>query len=654
MTWKQSPVKPGLNPAQTSPAYSTTAPAAREESPSKSKPSPIQVLAASLAAPSTPHTQPTAQSLSQEMIDRLIEKLQVEQDEGSINNPQSVLADSTPNHNNPIPDYLRVTTSDLNSTSQSVHDSIKPSERLQKQTGDLKQPETQTNDPKLPEASTPVGMAPFNPFAPFKFNPNKANESKTQTNGPKLAKEPVIAATAPFDPFAPFTLPSDNNISEAIQSDGKSALPADFNQNAPNPPAPATASFEGKSLADLMFNLDSTINKSSPSVPEKSILATKGTLSNLTTEGATANISLAELKKIDLPYSSTEPLRNTLTSNKKSVVPITADIPTTPMGNPTEVTFSPARTHEEPITPGTKTPSLGSTIIPNASGVSLDQKAIDKLVVSLLQDMPEDEPISHSKQTRPVLPNSSLVKNGTDAKVNSKAQPENGLSHNTIKGLNIFNTDPANNRVMDQKSIDVIVKTLTESEPNPVTPQPGQPIPANATPLKSFSPQEPKRTLDQKAIDQVVQALTQNFSTKNNNAASGSQTVTPFGNNKMNSNPTKTTDFTKQERDATFSLASLRASLHLENGDMLQATVEQIYVGGLMVAIEEELPLNSSLKLNLFGDNIRITEVMGTCTNCEVNPAGKTRFLAEIFFKNMSNTHMEQFRTLIAKLDIKH
>ena len=72
-----------------------------------------------------------------------------------------------------------------------------------------------------------------------------------------------------------------------------------------------------------------------------------------------------------------------------------------------------------------------------------------------------------------------------------------------------------------------------------------------------------------------------------------------------------------------------------------------------MVSIEQELPLNSSLKLNLFGGSIRITDAVGICTNCEA-VSGKTGFLAEIFFKNMTNTHMEQFRTLIAKLEINH
>ncbi|HYH02543.1 MAG TPA: hypothetical protein VEC37_05545, partial [Bacillota bacterium] len=177
----------------------------------------------------------------------------------------------------------------------------------------------------------------------------------------------------------------------------------------------------------------------------------------------------------------------------------------------------------------------------------------------------------------------------------------------------------------------------------------------NQTPIKPFVPVESKRTLDQKAIDQVVQALTQSHAAKSNLTPETSANNTKASAKDFGSTAThRTVEPTNgKEKKPALSLAALSATLYLENGTALQCAVEQVYVGGLMVRVDQDLPLNSALKISIFGDGTRISDIQGTCTNCEPGRAGKNGFLAEIFFKNLSNTHMEQFRTLIAKLDTK-
>jgi hypothetical protein len=702
---KELSVTPDPNIIQVATAAPGTDPVIKEEPPAKSHPSPIQVLAASLATPPIPHTQPKAQSMSQEMIDRLIEKLQVETNDQQVDYTQSVLGTSTPAHNE-MPDHHNVTTSGLNTPHKSVLDSVKSSEPFSEQTftadnpepvltnipftipqntastsfepvnfqfGNAKQPNTTTSEPSRSEVTSTAATTPFNPFVSFNFQSDDTKQPDTINDERDRSEVTSTAATAPFDPFAPFNFQSgqvaqyDTKIGDPALSEATPETQSASFKDPKKTPTPLTASLGGTSLVDLMSSLDSTINKNVSSLTNKPVAPTgaipnEPILSAKTIGNTISNRSLEELKKIELPYSGKTTSPSTPDPKKKSVVPVSANIPTSPISKYSGVTSNTTLPQEKPANQAVKTPPLGSSIIPNASGISLDQKAIDKLVNSLIQDMPADEsaPADRLNLTEPVpQPHSGITdKNGADSKINPTVPPETVLpfSNNTTKVLNMIGAAPYNNRVMDQKSIDVIVKTLTEGEPHhPVTPnpKPEQPSLVNSIPIKSFGMMEPKRTLDQKAIDQVVQALTQNFSVSKNTGMPGSDTVTPFINAKTIPN-NKLTDSPEKERTTAFSLASLSATLQLEQGEVIHAAVEQIYVGGIMVSIEKELPINSSLKLNLFGNSIKITGVMGTCTNCEATPDDKTGFLAEIFFKNMNNTHMEQFRSLIAKLEIKH
>jgi hypothetical protein len=445
----------------------------------------------------------------------------------------------------------------------------------------------QSGNQPQPGSSEDAAAMTATPFDPFTAFKFKAKKSQ-----PVSAEISDTTKTVPLNSFTPFATaqdtPSDSKKIETKQS-----------VSGPEPQFTATDGFRGKSLGDFVNNIDSTINKNATPGNTKPFMVAKPE------ENTGSHISRGEFKKS--------------------------------------------------VTPMVKTLAHGSTIIPNTSGVSLDQKAIDKLVDSLIQDMAADDslPVEPPQHSNPNLPsgNNSIVKNWAESALKRPVQPQTLTSpaNSTAKSLNIIGLDPNNNRVMDQKSIDLIVKTLTEADSISSGQQPAE---TNPIPLRPFQTKEPKRTLDQKAIDQVVQALTQNYSAKNNPAA-GNGTTVPFNYNKQ-TQPPRPNEVPGKERTGAFSLASLTASLQLENGKTMYASVEEIYVGGLIVVTEQELPLNSGIKLNLMSDYIHITGVSGICTNCEANPAGKTGFLAEIFFKNMTNTHMEQFRTLIAKLEPYH
>jgi hypothetical protein len=590
------------------PAGGNLQPAAKEEPPTKLHQSPIQVLAASLATPPLPHTQPKAQSLSQEMIDRLIEKLQVEDDE-TTESQASVL----PSASIQKPDHLKVSPSELNTTYQTLlhsgqsgnpQNTIPPSNPEQPTMAGLTTDSKIDNhlQPGAPEEIATTAANPFDPFTALNFKSNNTLHSELNKTKPVSSETTDSMKTVPLNPFAFQTTqdtPSEPPRIESKQSVSDPEPHTAFFHNTPS--FPSHDGLTETSLDDLVSNLDSTINKNAVSENTKPLTAAKPK------ENTGSHISLGEFKK--------------------SVAPMV------------------------------KTLAHGSTIIPNTSGISLDQKAIDKLVDSLIKDMTADdslpdEPLQQSKPDSS-SGNSPTVKNWTESALKAPVQKNPPATNSAAKGLNIIDIDPNKNRVMDQKSIDMIVKTLTEADPIGPSQQPEEPPLTNAIPLKPFQAKEPKRILDQKAIDQVVQALTQNYSTKNNHTAINNGNTAPFNNIKP-MQPTRPTEVPTKERTGACSLASLKASLQLENGKIIHAAVEEIYVGGLMVAIEQELPLNSAIKLNLLSDYIHINGVLGTCTNCEATPSGKTGFLAEIFFKNMNNTHMEQFRALIGKLDLHH
>jgi hypothetical protein len=635
-------------------AISEPHPATTADPGDKPNPSSIQVLAASLATPLVPHTQPKAQSLSQEMIDRLIEKLQAEEYEAQleVNPPQAP---------NPVPEHFRVATSELNKNpyqnapDPTITNPVEPtaprasavpftfpnnnagltfgSDNLQ--FDKFKQPEPETDAPERSAATNHTDTAPFDPFASFNFKSGNGSNPEANPSEEGPAAEPIAPAdTAAFVPFAPFTFPPDSTEPldpgnfDNTPDENQSSVHKKPHTESQKAPASSISGQRETSLGDLMSNLDSAIYQNGTSVSAKTPIAADTISATQATHKATTNISLEELQKIEIPYSGK------LSSNTGGT------------GSMKKISETKSRA-EKKTAASLKTAAIGPTIIPNASGISLDQKAIDKLVDSLLQDMAVDEaaaPAGQSVPTKPVPPlsNGSALKNEAEFKAGHlPAENPLHLSGTNLKGLNIGGIDPTSTRVMDQKSIDMIVKTLTEAESGtstPAGPEADLTVMRDTIPTKPFTPLETKRILDQKAIDQVVQALTQNTSAKN---SAGTGRVKP-------------SETREPSRNIVSSLAAVSATLQLENGKVLRASVEQVYVGGAIVILEQEIPLNSALKLNLSGKGIHITDVIGSCTNCEATAPGQDGFLAEIFFKNMSNTHMEQFRALISQLNPHH
>jgi hypothetical protein len=609
---KAAKTKPGPN------AISNMA-ATVPEHPAKSNPSSIQVLAASLATPPLAHTQPKAQSLSQEMIDRLIEKLQAE----AAGEPTDPLP---PAPSNPLPDHLRVSASEINDAYQNTPQPGQPN----------------SVGKKITSPSSELSFtAPNIPGAPFKADNFQSGgfkqpETKSHSHDPAQPAATNTTGAVPFDPFKPFNIQS-------------------------NPPGTAVPNQDGHSLSDLMNNLDSTISKNVTPVGADKPIQQDPVATAKTTSKTAPNISLAELKNMNLPYLGKE--TDLADVPKKTASPAPVAMTNAPTVKTSGTTAATMLKPEKATAPTLKKPAIGPGVISNAPGVSLDQKAIDKLVESLIQDMAADERgptessdllLNLAQQATPLGNGMAAPKKG-EPKISPAIPAENAarFSSPTNKGLNVSNFDHGNTRIMDQKSIDLIVKNLIESESG-TTDTSGskaeQPALANAIPLKPFTPLETKRTLDQKAIDQVVQALTQNFAAKNMAVDANNGAAVPFNNNNVSASE-KPPDFEDKGKNVALSATSLSAVLLMETGEVLHAVVEQIYVGGLMVTIDRELPLNSTLKLNILGNGIHITDVLGTCTNCESAPSGKNGFVAEIFFKNMNTTQMEQFRTLIAKLN---
>jgi hypothetical protein len=535
-----TPVKPPAEPKESSHTAlpSQTAPVQNS----------IQALAASLASPPIVPSHPKAQSLSQEAIDRLIQKLQAEETaklEAQAEPPAPPVVPDT--SSNPNLDNLWITENELNSIKSN-------------------------SAPKENPAADPAMLIRHDPFTALKSHGSREEFHYHELNaGPTPAAPPVDVP-----------MPTEREHS-----------------------APSSSGKDSSSSVDPAM-LKSVIQDNMP--------------------------------------ANTVPV-------KKETVPI--------------------------IPP----------IMPNNSGAKMDQKSIDRLVQALLQESEAAEEASHKANTSaapfvaathepkkaeskvdPLLQSiatggihPSPVKPAADLKPaeprTASVSPSFGSNYNPVApgttatisgssttsniGLNILIPDPSNTRVMDQKSIDKIVHALTQNAPpasggsNLPSGSSGPAVVPITTATQGKIPvsTDNKRTLDQKAIDQVVQALTQNPST--------------------GSIPASVPQFSSgNEKRSAYSLASLSATLQLDKGELLNGSIEQVYVGGLMVRIEKELPLNCSLKITILGEAIRIIDIHGACTNCEPAGFGKSGYLAEIFFKNLSNAHMEQFRSLISKLDI--
>lgn len=625
------------NPKKT--VAATPIPPKQPETPA---PNSIQALAASLAAPPLSSTPAKAQSLSQEMIDRLIEKLQAEAQEESTQTPAQIY-DSLPKPPqpvNPVLDQLKVTEHELKAVKKDFNTNLK--------------------------SEAPIGIEYLKSVQSItpQHQEEKSDEKYLISNDPFAKK-----TTAGSEKTEPFTkLPQDNQSADPDPAMSSPALPPAASQldtvsgsekTMATPPL-----MTGASLVDLIMDMDATIQKASSQSPD-------------------TQKEPAEFKKNPIPTISFEELSNLNSQPVSNVKP------------------EPPAPKEKPVTKPVEVAPVIPPIAPAASGISMDQKAIDKLVQTLLQEQSESETATVAENIKPVspggsLPNISPEKKGAEPKTDPYLQ-STFLSNQPVtekpavkpqavetkptptpastpwpaspqpvnsSGLNILIPDPNNTRVMDQKSIDIIVQTLTQAnnQPNqaPAT-NPGAGVPPianaafNQTPVKPFIPVESKRTLDQKAIDQVVQALTQNHAAKSslNQGTVSQDTKTSYKEFGSTASLRAVDPLSNKENKSALSLTTLSATLRLENGTVLQCMIEQVYVGGLMVHVDQELPLNSTLKINIVGEGIRITDIQGTCTNCEPSRAGRNGFLAELFFKNLSNVHMEQFRTLIAKLDTK-
>jgi hypothetical protein len=518
-------------------------------------PSSIQVLAASLATSPTPPTQVKAQSLSQEMIDHLIKKLQAESANPPIE-PEPVIPVKTDTQK----EQTAVDPVNFQSAGKRTPvNSNKPKTALEKN--------AKFGDISL-NAATPVGQ---------------------------LASE-----TIPFDPFNPFKL----QLNDDLKTNGVTSAPSsEGNHNKSD----LTAAILGESsLSDFITN------PSPAGLPN--------------TEAANPDVAVRETNSESLmPPPTNKPRKNVTPiisiEKKKSAIPADEQqpdrLPTSSKKTPSRLPVIP----EVSTTPAPPEVPVATPIITSPSGVSLDQKSIDKLVDSLLK-----EEILKEQQKTPSTPPVS--------------QKASGTAHSDV-----VVTDTASTSEPQLDTILQVLSTAKSGAHNTLG------TTANPSPLKTLTSVEPKRTLDQKAIDQVVQALTQNYSAKKPSSPVTPRATGSFLNSQATANLNKPAE--AQDKTNTFSLNLLNATLQLEHGEVLPCVIEQIYVGGLMVLVGKELSLNSPLKLNISGAGVRIIDVLGTCTNCETVASDGSQFSAEIFFKNMSNTHMEQFRTLIAKLEIK-
>jgi hypothetical protein len=553
-----APVKPAIEPKDIS-NFAT-----------KSKSAPvqnsIQALAASLAAPPIAPSHPKAQSLSQEAIDRLIQKLQAEEaakHDAQTEPPPPPAVPDTPSIQNL--DNLWITENELNS----IKSDSAPKEHL---------------------AADNSRLIQHDPFTAFKV---AGSHEELHFHESDAKNNPVA--------------PRNDIPSSAVQED----------------PTPASIVPDASSIANPAITKSVARDMTAPAPNARPVSETK----------TGPKISFDELEAASPHRSGTE----------------AAAIP---------VNTAPVKKETNPIIP---------PIMPSNSGAKMDQKSIDKLVQALLQESeanagsspkantatapfaavthepkkiePKVDPLLQTLATGGIHP--SPAKHPVDLKpaepkIAPVPPPFGGNLNPATSGspsspnvdLNMLIPDPGNSRVMDQKSIDKIVHALTQNG----TPAPGGPN-VQSMPSKSPVSTDSKRTLDQKAIDQVVQALTQNPST--------------------GSIPTPAPQLSPgNEKRGAYSLASLSATLQLDKGEILNGAIEQVYVGGLMVRIEKELPLNCSLKITILGESIRIIDIHGACTNCEPAGFGKSGYLAEIFFKNLSNAHMEQFRSLISRLDI--
>jgi hypothetical protein len=553
-----APVKPAIDPKD----IFNVAPQSKSAPVQNS----IQALAASLATPPIAPSHPKAQSLSQEAIDRLIQKLQAEEaakhDVQTELPPPSAVPDTPSNQNL---DNLWITENELNS-----------------------------------------------------INSDSAPKENLAADNPRLIQH---------DPFTTFKTAGSHEELHFHESDAKNN-PVAPRVDIPSPvvqehPVPASIVPDASPIAEPAVAKSVVRDITVPAPSARPISETKTGL----------KISFDELKAISSHNSGPE----------------TAALP---------VNTAPVKKETGPMIP---------PIMPSNSGAKMDQKSIDKLVQALLQESEANAGSSpkantatapfaaathEPKKTEPkvdpllqTLASGGIHQSPAKPPVDLKpAEPKitpvppsfggnlnpatAGSPPSPNVGLNILIPDPGNTRVMDQKSIDKIVHALTQNG------TPAHSVPnIQSMPSKNPVSTDSKRTLDQKAIDQVVQALTQSPSTGSIPAPAPQLSS---GN----------------EKRGAYSLASLSATLQLDKGEILNGAIEQVYVGGLMVRIEKELPLNCSLKITILGESIRIIDIHGACTNCEPAGFGKNGYLAEIFFKNLSNAHMEQFRSLISRLDI--
>lgn len=606
----------------------------------------IQALAASLAIPPAPQKNFQAQSLSQEMIDRLIEKLQAEA-AGETKSSSEPVPDATALGNNPVleqPLNTEIKPDPGNSASAEIQRN--PTAR-----GGIEYllQDTETED----QANAPYTnfLINYDPFA------------KTDNTGQDLTNDfSTIANQVP--PVQPQASGSEMNL-KAKPLFGDTASPKSDNVTT-IPPL-----MGGTSLADIIMDMDAPALTPGTAEDQPFQPGTGQT-------GLSFNQSLGKTKTNPAPQPVLPP--EELKSDKN-------------IGNPQKAIVHAVTPKVKPVSKTPQGRSVIPPLAPGSLGVSMDQKAIDKLVQSLLQEENRSEtaPVTEKAEPAATTPGHTVTlgggKKNTTSNNNSYQQsltsfnahntneqplkkkqpeevktfPDNQLPYDAsnrqpgkYQELKKIFPDPNSTRVMDQKSIDLIVQTLTQQgdqTKSRATVPTRSAATDNRKVIKLNTPEENRRTLDQKAIDQVVQALIQNHapqSVASSGTVSGATKPIPKNYPPLTEKPV--TPFPRKEQRNTFSLASLSASLQLENGPVLQCSIEQIYVGGIMVDIDKELPLNSAIRISIFGEGIRITDLQGTCTNCEPKGPGKTRFSAEIFFKNLSTTHMEQFRNLIAKL----